>query len=144
MTEKFNKCLQFVLDREGRTYENNPADPGGETKFGISKKSYPNIDIKHLTEEQAGAIYLRDYWIPLNCDSYDSMIALAVFDTGVNQGAGIAKSIIASFNGQSFTVEQYLIKRLRRYFNLCQKNTRLFVWLKDWVLRIIKLSEYQF
>jgi len=148
MTEKFNKCLKFVLDREGRSYENNSADPGGETKFGISKKSYPNVDIKHLTEEQAGTIYLRDYWIPLNCEDYiDPRLSLALFDCGVNQGVGTAKQILdktALIQGNEFTVEQFLLVRLRFYFNLCQRNPKLFTWLKDRVLRIIKISEYQF
>ncbi len=32
-----------IIASEGG-YTNNPADPGGETKFGISKRSYPDVD----------------------------------------------------------------------------------------------------
>ena len=63
---KFDQCIAFVFDREGRVYENNPDDPGGETKYGICKKSFPSLDIKNLTEDQAKDIYYKNYWQPLN------------------------------------------------------------------------------
>jgi lysozyme family protein len=141
---KFEQCIKFVLDYEGRFYENNPNDPGGETKYGISKKSYPNIDIKNLTEEQAKAIYLQDYWRPLDCFQYENKTALAVFDTAVNQGVGTAQKIIAEFEGKSFTAEQYLFRRLRKYLNLVQANSKLTIWLNNWFLRVVKLTEYKF
>ncbi len=141
-TEKFNKLVQFIFDREGREHENNPADPGGETHFGISKKSFPNLDIKNLTEEQAKEIYYNNYWLPMNCDSYDTKLALAIFDCAVNQGVGMAKQILTELHPSILTVENYLLKRLRHYFNLCQKNPKLFAFLKDWCLRVIKCSEF--
>lgn len=145
MDDKFEKCMQFVFDREGRIYENNPADPGGETKFGISKKSYPELDIKNLTEERAKEIYLRDYWNPFNCDALEQRKALAVFDTAVNQGKGMAQEILGEFNGNSFTVEQFLFKRLRHYSNLIQSNpARYEKWCHTWMLRVIKVFEYRF
>jgi hypothetical protein len=144
MATKFEQCVSFVLDREGRFYEDNPADPGGETKYGISKKAYPALDIKSLTEEQAKAIYLQDYWRPLNCDQYDIRMALAVFDTAVNQGVGAARALLAEFSVPGFTVEQFLFRRLRRYSNLVQANPKLKVWLDNWLLRVIKITEYKF
>lgn len=141
---KFESCLSFVLDREGRVYENNPADPGGETKFGICKKSYPSLNIRNLTIDDAKEIYFRDYWMPLGCDQYEPRLALAMFDTGVNQGTGTAKAILAELQGGEITAERYLFRRLRRYSNLCQKNPKLLVWLDDWLLRVIKITEKTF
>ena len=46
--------------REGG-WVDDPNDPGGKTKYGISKGTYPNVDIKNLTEEDAKSIYRRDY-----------------------------------------------------------------------------------
>ena len=43
-------------------YVDNPADPGGETKFGISKREYPDLEIATLTRADAVAIYYRDWW----------------------------------------------------------------------------------
>lgn len=50
-----------IIQIEGG-YSNDPHDAGGETKYGISKRSYPNLDIKNLTVEQATEIYIRDFW----------------------------------------------------------------------------------
>jgi hypothetical protein len=141
-SDKFNKLVQFIFNREGRYYENNPADPGGETKWGISKKRYPNLDIKNLTEEKIKELYYKDYWLPLNCENYETKLALAIFDCGVNQGVGMAKQILTELHPAILTVETYLLKRLRHYFNLCVAKPNLKVFLIDWTLRIIKCSEF--
>lgn len=49
-----------IAEREGGVV-NHPSDPGGLTKFGISQRTYPDLDILRLTKAQAVAIYLRDY-----------------------------------------------------------------------------------
>ncbi len=45
---------------------NDPIDPGGETKYGISKRSYPHEDIKHLNLKRAAWLYEQDFWNPLH------------------------------------------------------------------------------
>lgn len=77
----FSKAIDFVLDNEGG-YSNNPADPGGETNFGISKRAYPYLDIKNLTREEAITIYQRDYWKFYGLTS--QRIATKIFDEYVN------------------------------------------------------------
>ena len=140
----FNKCVQFVFDREGRIYENVDRDPGGGTKFGISKKSYPNLDIENLTEEQAADIYYRDYWIPMCCDNYAAPLALAIFDTAVNQGTGMAKQILQELHSDGIlTPAEYLFKRLRHYVNLVEAKPYLSKFLIDWLLRVVKVWEFQ-
>ena len=52
----FDSAFTIILGSEGG-YVNDPRDSGGETKYGIAKKFYPNLDIKNLTVEQAKAIY---------------------------------------------------------------------------------------
>lgn len=84
----FNRALLFVLAQEGG-YVNDPHDPGGETNFGISKRRYPDEDIKNLTVERAGALYRRDYWDANRCGELPAHMALAVFDAAVNGGAPI-------------------------------------------------------
>lgn len=86
MTDKYNKVISIILEHEGG-YVNNPNDPGGETKYGISKKSYPNLDIKSLTSEQAKQIYYNDFWVPLKLDNIESeRLRLHLFDFAVNAG----------------------------------------------------------
>ena len=56
MKTTFEEIIESVLKHEGG-YVNDPHDRGGETNFGITKKFYPNVDIKNLTKEQAKKIY---------------------------------------------------------------------------------------
>lgn len=54
----------FILNHEGG-YVFDKDDPGGETKYGISKRSHPKLDIKTLTKKQAQQIYQADYIEPI-------------------------------------------------------------------------------
>lgn len=82
---EFRKAFLALLGNEGN-YVNHPEDPGGETKFGISKRSYPALDIKNLTIEKAQDIYYQDYWLVCHCDDMPYSIAFEVFDAAVNHG----------------------------------------------------------
>ncbi|TXH90360.1 MAG: hypothetical protein E6Q78_05315 [Rhodoferax sp.] len=83
MELSFDKAFDRLMGHEGG-YTNNPADPGGETNWGIAKRSYPGVDIKNLTREQAKAIYLRDFWQPLG--DAPAALKFQVFDFAVNSG----------------------------------------------------------
>lgn len=79
-SEKFEKAVKFVIQNEGG-YVNDPTDPGGETNMGISKRSYPNLNIKKLTLEDAKKIYYCDYWNKGKCEQIqDESIATKYFD----------------------------------------------------------------
>lgn len=86
MDEKFNKAVEKLLELEGG-YVNDPADPGGETRFGISKRSYPDLDIANLSRDEAIEIYHRDWWEKYGYGriEYDRL-AEKVFDLSVNMG----------------------------------------------------------
>lgn len=60
------------------------------TKFGISAMSYPNLDIKNLSYEQAQEIYLKDYWERCKCDFIPDALSMALFDFAVNSGTKTA------------------------------------------------------
>ena len=81
----FEQAVAMVLRHEGG-YVNDSRDPGGETRFGISKRAYPNVDILHLTEDEAKAIYRRDYWNTLRPDELPQELAICLFDAAVNMG----------------------------------------------------------
>lgn len=84
--ERFESLIGMVLAHEGG-YVNDPVDPGGETKYGISKRSYPQLDIRALTIDQAKDIYYRDWWKPLRCSAIQNdQIAQKHLDTCVNMG----------------------------------------------------------
>ena len=90
----FDKIIKIVLHNEGG-YQCDPGDRGNYTpygilkgtKYGISARIYPKLDIKNLNEEQAAMIYLHDYWYPMNLQGIkDEELVLHVFDHGVNCG----------------------------------------------------------
>jgi lysozyme family protein len=81
----FDEAFEHVIGSEGG-YSNNPKDPGGETKFGISKRSYPNEDIRNLTLDRAREIYRRDFWDKLYLDNLPDVIRFDLFDAAVNSG----------------------------------------------------------
>lgn len=127
--ENFERSVAFVLKHEG-TYVNDIRDRGGETNFGISKRAYPNLDIKNLTVEQAKEIYKRDYWDKTGCDALDWPMCLIVFDTAVNMGVGRAQAIQA----EALNWSDYLFMRLDRYVDLNQP-----AFLKGFLNRVLDL-----
>jgi len=94
MDERFLRAVEVVLKHEGG-YVNNPSDPGGETKYGISKRSYPHLDIANLTREDAIAIYYRDFYAKYGYGRLnDEAVATKVFDMAVNMGPATAHRLL--------------------------------------------------
>lgn len=81
----FGRAVAFVLWHEGDSSD-DPRDPGGKTRFGISALAYPHLNIDALTEADAVAIYRRDYWDRIKGDLLPPAVAFLVFDAAVNQG----------------------------------------------------------
>lgn len=97
MSALFKKLINRVLAHEGG-YTNDPRDPGNwtggkvkvgvlkGTKFGIAANTYPNLDIKNLTRDQAIAIYKRDFWDAVDGDRLHPHFAFQALDAAVNHG----------------------------------------------------------
>ena len=98
MDYDFESSFNALIGAEGG-YVNDPADPGGETKFGISKRSYPDLDIANLTREAVKPIYLKDFWNRCGCDSLPSPVNFNVFDTAVNSGVWTASKMLQTILG---------------------------------------------
>lgn len=136
MEGTFDIAINFVFQKEGG-YVNDPDDPGGETNFGISRKSFPNIDIKNLTANEAKSIYREKYWDACGCDDIPSPLDVVMFDTAVNMGVGAAKEIAA----KSKSVDEYLFNRIQKYCDRVKKNFVLQKYLRGWVIRVIELRK---
>lgn len=106
----FDLAFKEIIGIEGTATTNDPTDRGGLTKFGISKKSFPNVDIANLTLDKAKKIYLDNFWNTsnINLDNFDYKTALELFDIGVNQGIVTAA------------------KTLQRALNLMNRNQKDF------------------
>ena len=89
----FKEIVDNVIEREGG-YVDHPKDPGGETKYGIAKRSHPKEDIKNLTKERAEEIYYDDYWVPSKAPFLPHSIQETFFDMVVNMGQRSAVKIL--------------------------------------------------
>ncbi|MDG4553375.1 MAG: glycosyl hydrolase 108 family protein [Candidatus Competibacter sp.] len=69
------------------------------TKYGISQRAYPHLDIRVLTLDDATAIYHRDYWTPIHGDDFPAGLALLLFDCAVNQGMGMTVRLLQKVSG---------------------------------------------
>jgi lysozyme family protein len=79
----FERALEFVLSpRHEGTHSTDPADPGGDTWYGISRVANPDMPWPP-TKEQAAARYRERYWDACSCDRFPWPVALALFDTAV-------------------------------------------------------------
>ena len=85
----FDKAFDLLIGNEGG-YVNNPADPGGETNWGITRavavdNGYTG-GMKLMPKETAKQIYKKMYWDKLQCDQLGFVVAFQLFDAGVNHG----------------------------------------------------------
>lgn len=147
---EFLRCVQFVLEQECRRrkdgtlddgYVNDPNDPGGETKYGISKKAYPQLDIKNLTLEDALALYYRDYWyLAKSCGFPLDVCAL---DCAVNEGTKIAQQFLQVSNKD---YELYIQQRMEHYLALLHgkmaSNPNRMVYQRSWFQRLNNLKKF--
>jgi len=148
--------LAIILKHEGG-YVNDPDDAGGETNFGISKRAFPNLDIRNLDEDQAISIYCYNYWIPVMGDLIVSNeLALQVFDMAVNAGTGTAAKLLQNIVGTepdgeigpvtlnavdrypsvSGLIEKYKFERAKFYCRIVSKNHAQARFLWGWIKRI--------
>ena len=104
-SKAFNLSFENVIGVEGG-YTQDPEDTGNwtggrkgvgklnGTKYGVSAASYPSLDIKSITLDDAKAIYYRDYWQVINGDAFPFSISNALFDCAVNSGCSSATKLL--------------------------------------------------
>jgi lysozyme family protein len=109
--------LPFTLHHEGG-FSPDRADPGNwtggkvgkgrfrGTKYGISAKAYPTLDIPNLTLAKACDIYWADYCVGPGFDKLDLPLLQVVFDAGVNCGPARARAWLALAADKPTTIEQ--------------------------------------
>ena len=152
----FKKAFEKVLKFEGG-YVNDKSDSGGETKYGISKKAYPGIDIKSLTLEDAKAIYKKFYWDKIKGNEINNQrIAEIIFDTAVNMGVRRAVKIAQSCLGVKVdgivgneTIEAlnncdenfinaYKLQRIKIYVEISKRGDNI-KFLRGWISRVLSV-----
>jgi len=92
---RFDDIIPLILEHEGGAkITKDKDDPGGTTKYGISQKAYPTMDIESLTEDDAKYIYFNDYWNPSKASHLPLKIRYIYFDMVVNMGKSRAVKIL--------------------------------------------------
>lgn len=148
----FDYAIPFILEHEGG-YCDISGDPGGETKYGITKRNYPNLDIKNLTKTSAINIYRADYWKSY-MDEMPFPVAAKLFDMTVNMGASQANKILQRALGcdddgvigeitlgrvKSITPSELVVGMVyfqkEFYSNLALKKPSMQKFLKGWLKR---------
>jgi len=89
----FDNCFTRLLGNEGG-YCNDPNDPGGETNWGICKRDWPSVDIAHLSQADAKAIYRPAYWDKVRADDLPEAVRFEAFDMSVNIGLVAAIKVL--------------------------------------------------
>lgn len=150
----FDVAFDLILRAEGG-YVEDKDDPGGATKYGISQRAYPDLNIREMTEWQAKDIFKHDYWLRCRCDELPSPLAIAVGDCAFNQGVGTAIQILqdcvgvivdgklgpqtlAAINSKDpqELCALFLAKRAMRYAH----TTNFEKYGKGWMCRLFKLA----
>ena len=106
MNNNFETCLAKLLVHEGG-YVNNPADPGGETNLGVTKRVWQEWvghdvsekEMCNLTPLMVAPLYKRKYWDACHADELISGLDYCVFDVAVNSGVGRAIKLLQSSVG---------------------------------------------
>lgn len=96
MSDIIEQMIETTIGKEGG-YVNDPADPGGETMWGVTarvarKHGYTG-PMRDLPRDKAVAIYRQEYAIGPGfaaVSEIDGPVGAELFDTGVNMGPAVA------------------------------------------------------
>jgi len=157
-TRRREAIMDEIAISEGG-YVNDPDDRGGETKYGISKKSYPNEDIPNLTPERAREIYKRDYWDKVKADMIPHSVQDLVFDMAINSGPSRAVKTLQRVVGakedgimgpntvdkirmHGDSVRDDYVQARRDYYNDIVKRTpSQKKWINGWNARLDRMAK---
>jgi lysozyme family protein len=101
MRTNFEDALAALLKSEGG-YIHHPADPGGMTNLGVTKRVWEEwkghavdeAEMRALTPEKVGPLYKAKYWDMVHGDQLPSGVDLCVFDCAVNSGVKRASKLL--------------------------------------------------
>jgi lysozyme family protein len=153
----------FSPDNEGQTYTNDPNDAGGETKFGVSKAAFPDVDIANLTYDSASKIWLDNFWTPNRLGEINNQelankllnmvgnsnprvvvkqfqTAISICGTFVTADGLIGTATIQAANAcnSMYLLSVFKLQRIGYYVDLVNKNSSQLTYLKGWVARTLR------
>lgn len=151
---EFQMLTDLIVDKYESKYVNDETE---ESKYVLTKKYYPQLDIKNLTKEIAYPIIKRDYWERIKATNFNSNIRFILFDTSINQGQPTAIKMIQRLGGvtqdgrvgaqtlaaaMTLTPEQIRDERISMYKELAKKP-KYKKYLEGWVNRVNWIYDIQ-
>lgn len=157
----FELAVAVILELEGggRTTRTT-GDRGGVTKWGISSRAHPGVDVAALTRDEAVAIYRSDYWDTMHCDELPTGLDLVAFDAAVHVGVDRATRLLQAALGvtvdgeigpetlaaaakldASAAVNRLLAGRCEHVADLCTLSPNQKPFRRGWFIRLLKVRE---
>jgi lysozyme family protein len=99
---KFVDALQHVYKHETDQLVNFPKY-GGKTRYGITSKQYPDVNIENLSQEDATKIYEKDYWNKIQGENLPRKVSKTVMDNAVLGGQPAAVKMLQQIVGNKPT-----------------------------------------
>ena len=167
--DRLSTALKFTLRWEGG-YVNHPADPGGATNKGVTKKVYDAYrqgkglglnDVRNITDAEVHDIYEHGYWAKAKCPILAIDLDTVQFDTAVNMGVGRAIKFMQKSTGcvadgawgpntaaavadcdPGKTLKAYCDTREAFYEGLVRRRPKMKVFMKGWMNRLNDLRGF--
>lgn len=141
--DNFDKAFEIVVGIEGGL-SNDPADTGGVTKYGISSKWHPNVDVPNLTLDQAKDIYRKEYWHAFGCGDFRYPLDVYIFDTAVNHTRAFTRHMLFGLSEITDLCEQRLyliVNRMKEYNRIAESNASQRRFHRGWINRLERLID---
>ena len=156
----FERAIDFVLKQEGGAVD-HPSDRGGATKFGISSRAHPDVDLSTLTREGAIELYRTRYWLPIQGDALPQALGLVLLDHAVHAGIPAAvralqrrlgfdahetdgvmgpKTLAAALSCPTRSLIRFLLRDRAKQLVHQGTNASQQVFLGGWVNRLLDLA----
>ncbi len=136
----YDQAFENLIKNEGG-YVNHPADPGGETKYGICKRYNPDIDIKNVTLDFAKQFYHEKFWLPMYERIKDRRIAFKLFDISVNIGKERLRDLVnATLLDAVCYPHQEAVEELEEVARACEEDENVELW-EDYVVEKINSTD---
>lgn len=160
MTATFQRAVEYLIERiEGGGEV--IFDSGGLTRWGISGKAHPLLDIRNLTKEEAIGIYWQEYWEANHCGLLPGPLSLMVFDGCVNASAvGVIRLLqslvrvredgvigkatanaVWNYPTQAELRARFTEIRLRHYESLVKEKPSYVKYIHGWRLRCCRVAD---
>lgn len=108
---------------------NDPKDPGGVTRWGISKRSHPTVDVENLSRTDAEALYKAQYWTPLLPYGLEPRLMRLAFECSVNEGLSVTKECLLDAKGR---IPFFMAARAMIY----AKDKNFAIYGHGWLVRL--------